>query len=146
MIFKEIIYMIMVLVINQGGNTIRKTIINVPDENDFAFVEALQNLGVNRNVAVLIMYLKESNECTSKEIETATGLRQPEVSIAMQTLRERGWVAERELKKEGKGRPMKVYALRPTIVDIIKFYEDGKLQESEQIVQVFTKLRELISA
>ncbi len=136
----------MVLVINQGGNTIREISINVPDENDFAFVEALRNLGVNRNVAVLITYLKEVNECTSKEIEMATGLRQPEVSIAMQTLRERGWAAERELKKEGKGRPMKIYALRPTIGDIIKFYEDGKLQESEQIVQVFTKLRELSSA
>jgi len=138
--------MIMVLVINQGGNTIRETIIKVPDENDLAFIEALHDLGVNRNVATLITYLKELNECTSREIEKATGLRQPEVSIAIQALRENGWVAERELKREGKGRPKKVYALRSTIGDIIQFYEDMKLQESEQIFQVFTKLRELSSA
>jgi predicted transcriptional regulator len=146
MSLKEIIYMIMVLVINQGGNTIKETSIKVPDENDFAFIEALQGLGVRRNVATLITYLKGINECTSREIEKATGLRQPEVSIAIQALREKGWVAERELKSEGKGRPMKIYVLKLTIDDIIKFYENTKRQETEQISEVFTKLRALSAA
>src|SRR5205823_13383488 len=48
---------------------------------------------------------------TSVEIEKATGLRQPEVSIAMQELRRRRWVDKRDIKKEGKGRPVYSYRL-----------------------------------
>jgi predicted transcriptional regulator len=47
------------------------------------FVESLQSLGVNRNVARLITYLKDVEEGSSRDIEMATGLRQPDVSIAM---------------------------------------------------------------
>jgi hypothetical protein len=34
-----------------GGSNIRNTTINVADEKDMDFVESLQSLGVNRNVA-----------------------------------------------------------------------------------------------
>ena len=57
--------------------------INVPDEKDMEFIDGLQNLGINRNVAKLITYLKDVEECSTREIEMATSLRQPEVSIAM---------------------------------------------------------------
>ena len=59
----------------------------VPDDDDLEFVFILQSLGMQRNVAVLITYLGSAGETTSREIEQATGLRQPEVSIAMQGLR-----------------------------------------------------------
>ena len=85
--------------------------IKVADEKDLEFVQGLESLGVNRNVASLITYLKDVEEGSSRDIEMATGMRQPEVSIAMRTLRERGWVAEHEIKGDGKGRPLKIYAL-----------------------------------
>ena len=53
---------------------------------DMKFIEGLQNLGVNRNVAKLITYLKDVEEGSSRDIEMATGMRQPEVSVAMGTL------------------------------------------------------------
>ena len=56
------------------------------DEIDMEFIEGLQNLGVNRNVAKLITYLKDVEEGSSRDIEMATGMRQPEVSVAMGTL------------------------------------------------------------
>jgi predicted transcriptional regulator len=97
-------------------------------------------------VASLLTYLKEVKEGSSRDIEMATDMRQPEVSIAMRTLREMGWVAEREIKRDGKGRPMKVYALRSTIDEIINYYEVEKNQESAQAMGVIQRLKELSSA
>ena len=52
---------------------------------------------MNRNVAKLMTYLKDVKEGSSRDIEMATDMRQPEVSIAMQTMRAMDWVAEHEI-------------------------------------------------
>lgn len=137
--------MIMSFVKRVGGSVIRNVTINVADENDLEFVQGLQSLGINRNVASLITYLQDMNERSSRDIEVATGLRQPEVSIAMRTLREMGWVTEHEIKGDGKGRPQKIYALRSTIDEIIKYYEMEKSQESARTMEAIQRLRELSS-
>jgi len=116
------------------------------DEKDLEFVQALQNLGVNRSVARLITYLKDMNEGSSRDIERATGLSQPEVSVAVRILRNSGWIAEHEIKGDGKGRPQKIYALRSTIDEIIKYYEAEKNQEVAQTKEAFQRLKELSSA
>ena len=138
--------MIMLLVINHGGIILKDAIIVVPDENDFAFADVLRSLGVNRNVSMLITYMRGVKEATSREIEIATGLRQPEVSIAMRTLRGNNWILEKEIKHEGKGRPMKAYSLQIPIGEIIEFFEAQKRQESAQMLQNISKLKELITA
>jgi len=98
---------------------------------------------MNRNVAGLVTYLKDVKEGSSRDIEMATGMRQPEVSIAMQTMREMNWVAEHEIKGEGKGRPLKIYALRSTIDEIIEYYEAKNNQEATQTMMAIQRLREL---
>ena len=116
----------------------------VADEKDLEFVQGLESLGMNRNVAGLITYLKEVKEGSSRDIETATGLRQPEVSIAMRTLHQNNWVTERNVKTEGKGRPMKIYKLSVGIEEIIKYYEEVKNNESAQAMGSIQRLREMI--
>jgi predicted transcriptional regulator len=106
----------------------------------------LQNLGVNRNSARLITYLKDVDQGSSRDIEMSTGLRQPEVSIAMRTLRDMGWISERDVKNPGKGRPMKIYALRATMEEIIEHYEAEKKQESARTIEAIQRLKELSSA
>jgi len=138
--------MIMPFVKSVGGSVIRNVTINVADEKDLEFVQGLQSLGINRSVASLITYLQDMNERSSRDIEVATGLRQPEVSIAMRTLREMGWVTEHEIKGDGKGRPQKIYALRSTIDEIIKYYETEKCRESARTMEAIQRLRELSSA
>jgi predicted transcriptional regulator len=98
---------------------------------------------VPRNVASLITYLANTDEATSREIEMGTNLRQPEVSIAMRTLRENNWVAEHDVKAEGKGRPMKIYKLSVPIEKIIKHYEDVKNNESAKTMQAIQKLKDI---
>ena len=86
-----------------GGIPIQEAIINVIDDKDMEFIEGLQSLGINRNVAKLITYLKDVENSTTRDIEIATDMRQPEVSIAMQILRHMGWISERDVKSPGKG-------------------------------------------
>jgi predicted transcriptional regulator len=139
--------MIMIFVKSVGGSIIRDITIKVADETDFEFIQGLVSLGMNRNVASLITYLKDQEERSSRDIEKAMGLRQPEVSTAMQTLRENDWIIERNVKLESKGRPMTFYALRSTTIDdIINYYEKKKTEEFAQTMEAIQRLKEFTSA
>src|SRR5438034_223840 len=59
---------------------------------DETLVDLLIETGLSRNIAKTLVFLSKRDETTSVEIEKATGLRQPEVSIAMQELRRREWL------------------------------------------------------
>ena len=138
--------MIMLFVKCTGGSNIRDVTIKVADKEDLEFMLGLETLGMKRTVACVITFLKDLEERSSRDIEVATGLRQPEVSIAMQTLRERSWLTEHEIKSSGKGRPLKIYALRATIDEIINYCEAEKSRESARISEAILKLKELSSA
>ena len=70
-------------------------------------------------------------------------MRHDPVSIAMRTLRQNNWVTERDVKTEGKGRPMKIYKLGVPIEEIIKHCEEMKNSESAQAMESIQKLREM---
>ncbi len=121
----------------------RQFSVKVLDDTDREFVEVLRELGIPRNVASMITYLANVEEATSREIEIGSNLRQPEVSIAMRTLRNNSWVEEREIKKDGKGRPMKVYRLTISLGEIIRHFEEEKRKESAKTMESIEKLKEL---
>lgn len=75
---------------------------------------------IPRSVAYTLVYIRDKGEITSVEIERETGLRQPEVSIAMQWLRRKGWINKRNMKKEGKGRPIHGYRLSKSFNEILE--------------------------
>lgn len=119
--------------------------VKVLDDKDLEFAETLRSLGVQRNVAILITYLANVDEASSRDIEMGSNLRQPEVSIAMRSLRDNDWVSEKEVRRGGKGRPMKVYSLLTPIDEIISHFEEEKQQESAQTMESIQKLKELIT-
>jgi predicted transcriptional regulator len=121
----------------------RQFSVKVLDDDDREFVEVLRDLGIPRNVASMITYLANVEEATSREIEIGSNLRQPEVSIAMRTLRINDWVEEREVKKDGKGRPMKVYRLTISLEEIIRHFEDEKRKESTRVMENIDRLKDL---
>jgi predicted transcriptional regulator len=110
------------------------------------FVQELQSLGVNRNVALVITFLKDQNERTFMDIEIATDLKNQKVSNAMQPLRERGWLKEHDIKGNKRGRRLKIYALKATIDEIINYYEAEKSKESARTSEAIQRLKELSSA
>jgi len=91
----------------------------------------------------MITYLANTDEVTSREIEMGTDLSQPEVSIAMRTLRNINWIEERDVRTEGKGRPMKVYKLSVPIGEIIKHYEEEKNSEATQNMKSIQRLKDI---
>ncbi|MDH2905559.1 MAG: ArsR family transcriptional regulator [Methanomassiliicoccales archaeon] len=109
-------------------------------KQDEQLVDYLVNTGMAKNIAKTLIFLKRKNETTAVEIETSTALRQPEVSIAMQELRRRKWVIKRDIKKEGKGRPVHSYRLAMPFDSIIKQIEE---QESRRIQSIESNLKNL---
>ncbi|MFZ3384942.1 MAG: transcriptional regulator protein [Candidatus Methanoperedens sp.] len=108
------------------------------DEKDEEIVDALISLGLDRNVATALAYMQNTNSATSIELERSARLRQPEVSIAMRQLKERGWINEGEEKKLlGKGRPYKKYSLKVGFKDIITQLEG---QQKKAVVEAHAKI------
>jgi predicted transcriptional regulator len=113
----------------------------VLDENDHIFIETLRNLGTSRNVATMMAYLMNVDEASSREIEISTGLRQPEVGLAMRLMNNQSWVSVRSEKKPGKGRPVKIYSLMAPVDEIISYYEDEIHKKSQATVLAIKKLK-----
>ena len=115
------------------------------DEKDIEVVETLRSLGVPRKVSNMLAYLANVEEATSREIERGSDLRQPEVSIALRTLRKNSWIEERISKSDGTGRPMKVYRLSAPIEAILLHYEQEKMSEANKAMQSIQRLKSLLS-
>jgi len=119
----------------------KKLTVPVLDEKDRNFVDSLVSIGLKRNVAKTLVYLSGVGETVSREIELGADLRQPEVSIVMRELKEEGWLEVQEIKKEGKGRPLKSYHLSKPLSDIIGILEERKMSEAEENLENIRKLR-----
>jgi predicted transcriptional regulator len=115
--------------------------VKVLDENDHIFIETLRNLGTSRNVATMMAYLMNVDAATSREIEISTGLRQPEVSLAIRLMSNQSWISVRSEKKPGKGRPVKIYSLMAPVDEIISYYEDQIYKKSQATVLAIKKLK-----
>ena len=116
----------------------------VLDEKDDKAVQLFFELGMPKNLAKTLMFISQVNECRSAEVEQGADLRQPEVSVAMQEMRRRGWAKKRDLKKKGKGRPVHIYKLTKTLPNILKNFEDEKMKQVETIKHDLTQLQTLI--
>jgi len=113
-------------------------------EVEYEMVDLLRRLNINRPVALTLACLSKGEEISSQNIEMVSGLRQPEVSIAMRYLRENDWVEMREEKKnQGKGRPIKLYRLTVPMEKIINRIEENVLAESKVVLQNIERLKNI---
>ncbi len=116
------------------------------NERDMEFVETLWRLGVQRSIAVLIAFLAGNEEVSSKDIQAGTGISQPSVSLAVKSLRDKGWIDEHKIRSGKKGRSTKVYRLRVTVDEIIRYFEEKKTHESARVMTSIQRLKELASS
>ena len=110
-------------------------------KKDEALVELLMGTGMPVNVAKTLAFLRKREETTSIAVEAATRLRQPEVSLAMQELRRRKWVIKRDIKKEGKGRPVHAYKLAIPFEKIVETLEKEEQKRIERIESNIEQLK-----
>jgi len=116
----------------------------VLDDKDNKAVEIFSSLGMPKNLAKTLLYIYQVDECRSADVEHAADLRQPEVSIAMQELRRRGWIKKRDLKKKGKGRPVHIYKTSTQLTKIMNELEQEKLKEFENVKKDISELKNII--
>lgn len=114
-------------------------------ENDDKLAEILVKTGLKKNYAKVLVYLAKNKNLTSRDIERGTDLRQPEVSIAINHLRKRGWVKISNLLTENKGRPVKLYTLHVSIQDILNEIESEKSEDFQQYIDLLNLARKFIS-
>ncbi len=116
----------------------------VLDEKEDKAVQIFTELGMPKNMAKTLLYLSQVSECKCSDIEHGVDLRQPELSIAMQELRKRGWVKKRDLKKKGKGRPVHIYKSTMDLSKILKSFEQDKIKELETVKNDISELKNII--
>ena len=113
-------------------------------KKDEAIINHLVNTGMSKNMAKTIVVLADGKETISVTIEGITALRQPEVSIVMQDLRVKKWVKKRDIKKEGKGRPVHAYKLAMPFTKIIEAVGKEEEKKVKEIQSNIEKLKKLV--
>jgi len=115
----------------------------VIDKQDKKMVQLFAELGMPKNLAKTLLYVSQVPECLSKDVERGAGLRQPEVSVAMQELCRRGWTEKRDQKKKGKGRPIHIYKSTKELSEIVKSFEQEKMEEVEGVKKDLSELKNM---
>ncbi len=106
-------------------------------------IDRLKQAGVKKHVALSLVFTAGKGEATRREIEEATNLKQPEVSIATQEMRVNGWMDKRDIMKEGKGRPVHCYMLVKPLEEIMKEIEEeerARIKEMENNLAAIHRL------
>jgi len=110
-------------------------------EKEEEFTNLLVEIGTNKNVAKVLVFLASIPEATSKGVERGTDLRQPEVSIAMKYLVEQSWITSRVIRTENKGRPALIYSLSRPFYEIMDIIETEKKKEATNQIALVQKLQ-----
>ncbi len=112
-----------------------------PNKEVNYIINSLVSLGMCKNAAKALTYLQilDSTECF--ELSRRTGLRQPEISLALKSLRQHGWLLEEKVKKGGRGRPFTVYSLTVSFGDVLDQLE--KEQHQKTVDELKSKLNHL---
>lgn len=124
-------------------NMKQKTVYKL-DKDDGRAIQLFVHLGMPKNLAKTLLYISQFDECKCADVELGTDMRQPEVSIAMQELRRRGWVKKQDLKKKGKGRPVHIYKTTTDLSEILNVFEQEKLKEVENVKNDLSALKNII--
>ncbi len=100
----------------------------------------LVEIGIKRNIAMVMTFLAHAPEASSKDIQRGTDLRQSEVSGAMRYLSKRSWITGQESRPENKGRPVRIYRLSRPFHEIMDSLENEKRNEAASQFALMQKL------
>ena len=113
-------------------------------EREEEFADLLHKIGIGKNISKVLVYLANTKETTSRDIERGTDLRQPEVSTAMTALMELKWIEYREERHQKEGRPVKIYHLALPISEIVDSIERSTTANVNSQLEMIKQVREFI--
>ena len=104
----------------------------------------LIKIGIKKNIARILVFFANIPDATSHDIERGTDMRQPEVSIAMRYLMDKGWIRSRESSADSRSRQIKIYELAKPFNEIMDCIENEKKNEVSSQLALVQKLREYV--
>jgi len=116
------------------------------DDADYKLIDLFQQCNMTRQEATCLVYLIRRGSGTSREIvESSPGMDQPQVSIAIRSLIDRGLVVVKEQSPtRTKGRPTNVYisvfSLSGILDRLITELEIQRSKEYDRLTDMITKL------
>ena len=84
--------------------------------------DALIELDIPTNIVRVMLCLHICGSTTSKILQTRCGLRQPEISTAIKTLKEHSLVEVQSTGASGRGRPSHIYKLSESIHACVEYF------------------------
>ena len=105
-----------------------------------------KEFGLTEQELKCLKYLFKNKVAFAREIERKFDLRQPQVSVALKSLIQRGWVDFKQTKKDRRGRPQNVYYLIRTKEEILKDLEKTMEAKRTELIEKFEKLKQEIGA
>jgi len=93
------------------------------DEKDNEIVNILTRIGMARNTVKVFVAIKELNNPNTRQIMQFTGIMQPQISVAIQKLRELDYINVETEKTENRGRPVSYFLLKKSMSEIINDME-----------------------
>jgi predicted transcriptional regulator len=108
-------------------------------------VSILIQLGYRRTVANVLVYIANTGDVNSRDIERGTELRQPEVSLAIKDMTEWGWVKEQKQQNDGPGRKVRFFRLAKPFVEIVMDIESTRIRESQHLLTLIRAVRDHVS-
>lgn len=119
----------------------REAEIIVLDEKDEEYVKLLENFGLSKSMAKIIICLALHQECTSRQIEIITGIKSSTVSIILKKLREDRIVAGTKKAEKDDDREVMYYRLSGTMDHILGILEERKRKETSQYIEKIKKIK-----
>jgi len=113
------------------------------DEKDNEIVNILTRIGMAKNTAKVFVAIKELDNPDTKQIMQFTGIMQPQISVAIQKLRELDYINVETEKTEKQGRPIQFFSLKKSINEIIFDIEETVQRKIDAERQNIARLREL---
>ena len=119
----------------------KHTEITVLDEKEEKFVRMLEDFGLSRSMARIIICLAVHDDCTSRQIEIVTGIKSSTVSIILKKLREDRIVRGEKKVEKPNDRGVMHYSLNGSIDNILTILAEMKRKETSTYIDKIRKIK-----
>jgi len=115
-------------------------------QGEMEIAELFWDIGLRKHNALILVLMIRDVDFTSRDIERACDLRQPEVSIALTSLVKRKWIQVIREYVEHKGRPIKVYHLGKSLDNILEELKGEIIGDYQEKLKEIEIVRELLKS
>jgi predicted transcriptional regulator len=124
---------------NKRGMAVRFETVHYFTEIEAEQVKRLVRAGAKPNSAKILVYLAANREATAAEIERGSGMRQPDVSNALKSQIQQGWISSGKKSSSNSGRMVKLYELAKPLPEITDALARARQEQGVRSQQAFVR-------